>query len=259
MAMNYRDAWETFWETVSDDPQDVLWNASHEQAVAIDWQHLKEFMVEDDEPPLVDVGCGDGTQTTFFSGRVKRTIGVDVSQAAIDIANKSINAAEGVACQVLDLLKDTACRDFHESTGDAHVHMRGVLMQFLPADRAAAANNLQTILGARGCLHLHEHVPQTKACHGAIFQKQGMPMGFQRVLDSGIAPGGIARDEMERLFSGCAISKESADHTMTTIIALEGGGEGNVRVKTFESLDRGLADWDCNLDHHFACCLHFGL
>jgi SAM-dependent methyltransferase len=228
MAMNYRDAWETFWETVSDDPQDVLWNASHEQAVAIDWQHLKEFMVEDDELPLVDVGCGDGTQTTFFSGRVKRTIGVDVSQAAIDIANKSINTVEGVTYQVLDLLKDTACRDFHESIGDAHVYMRGVLMQFLPADRAAAANNLQTILGARGCLYLHEYVPQTKAYYGAIFQKQGMPMGFQRVLDSGITPGGIARDEMERLFSGYAILKESADHTMTTIIALEGGGEGNV-------------------------------
>jgi hypothetical protein len=27
--------------------------------------------------------------------------------------------------------------------------------------------------------------------------------------------------------------------------------------KTFESLDRGLADWDCNLNNHRACCLHF--
>ena len=33
----------------------------------------------------------------------------------------------------------------------------------------------------------------------------------------------------------------------------------NALKKTFESLDRGLADWDYNLDHHFACCLQFGL
>jgi hypothetical protein len=83
----------------------------------------------------VDVGCKDGTQTTFFSGCVQQTIGVDVSQAAIvDIANKSNNTAEGVTYQVLDLLNDAACHDFHESTGDAHVYMRGVLMQFLPTD-----------------------------------------------------------------------------------------------------------------------------
>jgi hypothetical protein len=131
----YGDSWEKFWGTVSDDPQDVLWNAPHEQAVAIDWQHLKEFVDAEDGLPLVDVGCGDGTQTTFFSGCVQQTIGVDVSQAAIvDIANKSNNTAEGVTYQVLDLLNDTACHDFHESTGDAHVYMRGVLMQFLPTD-----------------------------------------------------------------------------------------------------------------------------
>jgi hypothetical protein len=33
----------------------------------------------------------------------------------------------------------------------------------------------------------------------------------------------------------------------------------NALKNFFESLDRGLADWDYNLDHHFAYCLQFGL
>jgi hypothetical protein len=41
---SYGDSWEKFWASISDDPQDVLWNASHDQAVAIDWQHMEEFI-----------------------------------------------------------------------------------------------------------------------------------------------------------------------------------------------------------------------
>jgi hypothetical protein len=99
--------------------------------------------------------------------------------------------------------------------------MRGVLMHFLPEDPAAAADNLKILLGTQGCLYVHEYVPQTKAYYGSIFQKQGMPMGFKRVLDSGITLGGIARDEMKALFEGYESLKESDLHTMSTMIALQ--------------------------------------
>jgi hypothetical protein len=237
----YGSSWETFWGSVSDDPQDVLWNASHEDAVARDWTHMKEFF-SSSTLPLVDVGCGDGSQTTFFRAHVPRTIGVDVSAAAIEIANNNNsknNIVHGrLTYQVLDLLDAAACQAFKDSTigagsnganknGDANIYMRGVLMQFSPEDRVTAANNLKLICGYTGCLYLHEYVPQTKAYYGSIFQKQGMPVGFQRVLDSGITPGGIARDEMEVLFGADEydVLKESDQHVMTTTIALEAGEE----------------------------------
>mmetsp|Transcript_20103 Transcript_20103/g.33352 ORF Transcript_20103/g.33352 Transcript_20103/m.33352 type:complete len:257 (+) Transcript_20103:30-800(+) len=240
---DYGLCWEKFWSTVSEDPQDVLWNASHDEAVAIDWEIMKGFVLAE-KLPLVDVGCGDGTQTTFFSGRVlERAIGVDVSAAAIDIANRT-KAADGVTYQVLDLLDEKACRDFHDRVvgGDSHVYMRGVLMQFSLSDRPAAAENLKIIMGSRGCMYLHEYVPQTKAYYGSIFQKQGMPMGFKRVLDSGIKPGGIARDEMRMLFKGYDVLQESDQHTMSTIIALEGGEADVARAPGFYMLLRKLSD-----------------
>lgn len=192
----------------------------------------KNSKVVAEQLPLVDVGCGDGTQTQYFGGRVKQAIGVDISQAAVDIANaasiknkSSPGATTGqqrVTYQVLDLMNGPACQAFHDAVGDANLYMRGVLMQFSPEDRVAASNNLKVLMGQQGCLYLHEYVPQTKAYYGSIFQKQGMPMGFQRVIDSGITPGGIARDEMESLFTDYQVLKESQEHTMSTIIELEG-------------------------------------
>jgi hypothetical protein len=43
------------------------------------------------------------------------------------------------------------------------------------------------------------------------------------------------------------------------IVLCPSPASSNALKKTFESLDRGLADWDYNLDNHFACCLQFGL
>jgi methylase of polypeptide subunit release factors len=84
---------------------------------------LKTLLLGQENCHWMDVGCGDSTQTTFFSGHVRRTIGVDVSQAAIDITNKT-KAAAGVTYQVVDLLNHQACLDFHDSLDDdAHIYM----------------------------------------------------------------------------------------------------------------------------------------
>jgi hypothetical protein len=163
---------------------------------------------------------------------IPRTIGVDVSAAAIEIANNAnsksgtghCDASNSITYQVLNLLDTAAYQDFRDSVigGDANVYMRGVLMQFSPDDRASAANNLKIISGSSGCMYLHELDPQTKAYYGSIIQKQGMPMGFKRVIDSGITPGGIAREEMDDMFADYNVLKESDQHTMSTIIELEG-------------------------------------
>ena len=195
---NYQIAWESFWKSLTGDQQDVLWNVSHDEAASSDFELFREF-VEESPLPLVDTGCGDGTQTEFFGQHLKKVVGVDVSAAAIQIAQQN-SKLSNISYQVLDLLNTEDCIRFHQRLGDSHVYMRGVLMQFSPEDRLKAVANLKILIGSQGYLFMNEYVPQTKAYYQEIFQQQGMPAGFHRVLQHGITPGGITDVELKEFF-----------------------------------------------------------
>ena len=86
----YKSSWEGFWSTLTGEPQEVLWNVSPALAAALDLNHFQDLIVAN-SLPLVDVGCGDGTQTHYFSGHMRRTVGVDISASAIAMARSQKN------------------------------------------------------------------------------------------------------------------------------------------------------------------------
>ncbi len=219
----YADAWEQFWGTLSGDPADVLWNVPYEQAAATDFARFRDVVTKNGLP-LVDVGCGDGTQTPFFAEHTDPVIGVDISAKAIEIARQTA-AAPNVTYRVLDLMNTADCAAFHAEVGDANLYMRGVLMQFAPDDRPTAAANLRRLMGETGYLYLNEYVPQTKAYYAELFEEQGLPAGFRRVIESGINPGGIDEDEMRTFFPPEDFEVvRRGKHVMNTIIPLDDGG-----------------------------------
>ena len=122
----YQKAWESFWGTLTGKPEEVLWNVPHELAVAPDFERFQDLIAANNLP-LVDVGCGDGTQTKFFSNHVTKTIGVDVSAKAIEIARSTISSPN-LEYYVLDILNKEDCQAFHTKVGDLNIYMRGVLM-----------------------------------------------------------------------------------------------------------------------------------
>lgn len=219
----YQNAWESFWGTLTGEPHEVLWNVSRELAVALDFERFKDLIALNNLP-LVDVGCGDGTQTRFFSDHVQHTIGVDVSSRAIEIA-RSQTIPSNLEYRVLDILDKASCQAFHRETGDVNIYMRGVLMQFLPPDRLIAVNNLRLLMGMKGYLYLKELRPETKAYYASIIKEQGMPSGFARVLKHGITPGGISQEDINILFPSdqFEIIREGK-HVMNTIIPQVAGG-----------------------------------
>lgn len=221
-ANQYQKAWESFWGTFTGQPQEVLWNVSHELAVALDFERFKD-LIASNNLPLVDVGCGDGTQTKFFSKHVTRTIGVDVSAKAIEIARSTIDPPN-LEYQVLDILNKEDCQAFRAKVGEVNIYMRGVLMQFLPADRLIAVANLKGLMGMNGYLYLNEYVPQTKAYYTALIEAQGMPEGFARVLKHGITPGGISQEEIETFFPSTEFDiVQQGMHVINTVIPLTDG------------------------------------
>ena len=218
----YHAAWERFWSNFSGQKDEALWDVDPAQAAAPGQERFQPLF--DPQLPLIDLGCGSGTQTVFLALQFARVIGVDVSPSVIEYA-QATQPAPNVSYRVFDLLSAADGARLHDELGDANLYMRGVLMQFGPEDRASAAATIKQLLGQRGALYLNEYTPSTKAYYGKLFERQGMPAAFARVLESGVTPGGLGAAELEALFPPSEFEiLIQGEHVINTSIALAEGG-----------------------------------
>lgn len=191
VTMRYREAWEGFWREAPDDPGAVFWDADPNVTAAL---HLALFEphVADSALPLVDLGCGNGTQTRFLADRFPRVVGVDLAAAALDHARHA-DPAGRATYRLLDAAEQGAAQALHTELGDAHVYMRGVLHQCEPADRQPVADGIAALLGERGRVFLVEPSEAAGAVLGGLAQAPaGPPPKLAPIFRHGIAPGEVA-------------------------------------------------------------------
>lgn len=133
VTSRYREAWEGFWREAPDGQGAVFWDAAAAQTVGL---HLALFEPKLRDPGLqmVDLGCGNGTQTRFLADRFSHVVGADLSAAALDHARHDDRAGQA-AYRLLDAADKTEVETLHAELGDANVYMRGVLHQVEPDDR----------------------------------------------------------------------------------------------------------------------------
>jgi methylase of polypeptide subunit release factors len=96
----------------------------------------------DPQLPIIDLGCGNGTQTRFLADHFATVMGAEISPAAVDIA-RTTNAAVNISYRVLDVLCLDAAETLHEEIGDANLYMRAVLHQLSPTDHATAIQSIE--------------------------------------------------------------------------------------------------------------------
>ena len=147
VTSRYREAWEGFWREAPEEEGEVFWDAEPAVTVA---PHLALFEPHVTVPtlPLVDLGCGNGTQTRFLAGRFPHVVGADLSVAAIEHARRSDPA--GLATyRVLDAGDKDEAQTLHAELGDCNVYMRGVLHQAEPEARQALVDGIAVLLGAQ--------------------------------------------------------------------------------------------------------------
>ncbi|HEX6289325.1 MAG TPA: class I SAM-dependent methyltransferase [Herpetosiphonaceae bacterium] len=193
----YGTAWDSFWRSLSGDPDEVLWDVEPRRAAALDLVRFADLA--DTRLPLVDLGCGNGTQTRFFARHFSQVWGVDVSAAALELAC-SKTTPMNVAYRVLDALDLEQAAALHAEIGDAHVYMRGVLQQIRSSDRPAVARTIEHLMGAVGIAYLIEYPLRAMDYYQAIAAQYGMPPGLARVRAHGITPGALAPEELDTLF-----------------------------------------------------------
>ncbi|MFG2305086.1 class I SAM-dependent methyltransferase [Actinacidiphila glaucinigra] len=191
-------AWEGFWRDAPGGPGAVLWDAAAELTAAA---HLPFFEAHfDPSLPVVDLGCGNGTQTRFLAERYGRAVGVDLAAAAIDHARHQDPG--GVAeYRQLDAADPEAVRRLGEELGEVNVYMRGVLHQCRPEDRAPLVEGIAVLTGGRGRVFADELAASAKdALMGLARRPDGPPAKLAAIFAHGIAPAEMPDAAVPELF-----------------------------------------------------------
>lgn len=149
---------------------------------------------------MIDVGCGNGTQTRFLGGHFSRVIGTEIAPAAVELAGKT-NGAANVSYRVLDVLSPKDAQVLHDEIGDANVYLRAVLHQLSPVDQPLAAQSIDRLIGKKGTLYLVELSSAAEPFFAQLIQQYGPPPGLARVFQHQITPGMLHEDSLASLFS----------------------------------------------------------
>jgi SAM-dependent methyltransferase len=193
----YLTSWENYWSTLSGAQGEIFWDADPVHASKQDLALFQGYI--DPRLPLIDVGCGNGTQTRFLANHFSRVIGTEISPAAVEIAQAK-HAAPNVSYRILDVLRPDDAHALHEEIGDANLYMRTVLHQLSSADQATAIHSIERLLGSKGTLYLIELSSAAEPYFAQLIKQYGPPPGLARVFQHGITPGMLNENDLEVLF-----------------------------------------------------------
>ncbi|KAB1149842.1 class I SAM-dependent methyltransferase [Streptomyces luteolifulvus] len=197
VTSRYREAWEGFWREAPGGQGAVFWDAEPALTVGLHLALLEPHLT-DRGLPLVDLGCGNGTQTRFLADRFPHVIGADLAAAALDRARQADPAGQA-SYRLLDAAEKSEAQTLHAELGDANVYMRGVLHQADPDDRQPLVDGLAALVGERGRAFLVELSEAAKPVLMGLAQgPAGPPPKLAPIFRHGIAPGEVADEAVPR-------------------------------------------------------------
>ncbi|MCX5214651.1 methyltransferase domain-containing protein [Kitasatospora sp. NBC_00240] len=200
----YARAWEGYWAESKGEPGEPFWDADATLTAA---PHTELFAPHVDRTlPVVDLGCGNGTQTRYLAGHFPRAVGVDLSASAVAHARRADRDAVAEFEQ-LDLADLVGVRRLGDRLGEANVYMRAVLHQSDPADRAPVAAAVALVLGRRG----RGFVVEPTAAAKAVLQQvadgpDGPPERLRQVRKHRLRPAEVAPGELPALLGGAGLA-----------------------------------------------------
>jgi SAM-dependent methyltransferase len=195
----YSRNWDQFYRSVTSGGEGApLWEVPAEQAVGLDCEIFeKEFQ---NGLPVIDLGCGLGTQTVFLSTRFPKVIGMDVSAKAVELASLRYQS-ENLGFVAIDERDPEFFGVFHEQNGDSNVYLRGVMHQILDNDLPGFIQNLKLLMGTRGKLFFMEVaddiIEHLESSSPSFSQLPGL---MKRALLSNLPPRGLNFDSVRALF-----------------------------------------------------------
>ena len=196
----YGKNWDLYYQrTYKMLKKKALWDVSAEEAVMIDQKYFEKVFQRN--LPLIDLGCGTGTQTVYLSSMYESVLGVDASSEAISVAREMYGGKEGIAFDVLDGTDMPKAKSIHDRFGDMNIYMRGVLHQIKEEDISAFRKSLRTLLGKQGhlyCIEVSDKIREHFNTSEGSFNK--LPQRMQQVFISNLPPKGLSLSNISKYF-----------------------------------------------------------
>lgn len=168
----FETMWDRFWTDLPQGPGTSPW---HVDPTYVAHAHLHLFgSVLDPSLPVIDVGCGDGSQTVAIGQHFDRVIGVDVAPSAVARAREQ-HGAPNIEYEQLDLLKPEQAAALHDRIGDAGLYVRTVLHAFTPEELKLATASLAHLVGNSGGAFFYELAPASADFIAAQLEGDGEP------------------------------------------------------------------------------------
>lgn len=194
---DYLTSWESYWSSLTGEPDEIFWDVSPTEASQKDLQLFQDSI--DSRLPLVDLGCGNGTQARFLANYFPTVIGTDISPTALEIA-RTQNSAPNISYRSLNLVRPEQAQSLHREIGDANLYIRGVLHQLAPDEQPIAVQSIEHLLGTKGKLYFIELSSAAIPYMNNLAERYGKPPNLQRVFERGMIPGRLNEKELETLF-----------------------------------------------------------
>ncbi len=205
VTSRYRNAWESFWSEAPEGPGAVFWDAEPMLTAGRHLAHFEPHLV-DPGLPMIDLGCGNGTQTRYLAERFGHVVGADLSAAALEHARRADPGGQA-AYRQLDATDKAEAETLHAELGDANLYVRGVLHQCEPDDRQPLADVVAALLGERGRALLVEPTQESKAVLMALAQgPEGPPAKLAPVLRHGLTPGSVPEEAVPEYLRAAGLS-----------------------------------------------------
>ncbi|MGV9268229.1 class I SAM-dependent methyltransferase [Kitasatospora sp. NPDC003701] len=199
----YVRAWEGFWAESTGEQGEPFWDADATLTAA---PHTALFADHVDRTlPIVDLGCGNGTQTRYLAGQFPRAVGVDLSASAVAHARRADRDAVAEYEQ-LDLTDLAGVKRLAGRLGEANVYVRAVLHQSDPVDRVPVAAAVALLLGRRGRGFVVEPTAAAKTVLQQVAERPGgPPERLRQVRKHDLRPAEVAAGEVPELLRGAGL------------------------------------------------------
>ncbi|HVK21565.1 MAG TPA: class I SAM-dependent methyltransferase [Actinokineospora sp.] len=224
MEQSVRTNWQSYWSDLPQEPGLPVWDSSGKVTATAQLPLFQPHFAEG--LPVLDIGCGNGTQTAALAAEFPKVIGMDFAPAAIDHA-RALQADSRADFREFDLADSAAATDMHEELGDTNIYMRGVLHQMPDELRASAVASLRTLLGSTGHLFAVElHPSASLTMQAALGQSPDAVPKLQRVFRYGLTPAAWQEGKLESLLDGGGI--DIVDTGMITLHATDTLPNGDI-------------------------------
>ncbi|GGE00801.1 class I SAM-dependent methyltransferase [Planktosalinus lacus] len=195
----YKSNWEAYYKSMANDTSQIPWDVTPDKASKLDLDIMSSYF--NLSLPLVDIGCGIGTQSMFLKKHFDVVIGTDISDEAIKIANQNYGDQD-IAFYYLDTLNLDEIKAFSNNYGPCNLYMRGMLQQILQDDRKTFTEAIKILLGGIGKLYFTELSPDAGVFFLDLKRKLGQfPPQLQRVLTEKVTKmEGVNLNDIDHIF-----------------------------------------------------------